>query len=324
MKSITVTDIKITSFKSKIKDPAFGHLLPKNIFPEHMEFNILNVSNAVSNGIRRTITCELLVNSMICNYEDIETNDMFIIREQIIKRIRTIPVDQKTPLDTMFSLVSSNETAEVRDIKSGEIKIIKSKSSGTHKLPFNETFTLFTLQPGKFIKISNITMNPAFGYNSDDGMHVVAFNAASTALDQEPINAYVVNSTGIPSRISNPREWKISFNTNGTMPPKQIIFAACDNLISRITSVRELLTNIENNGDEFTLTVVGESDTIGNLFERTICDLYPNIKAVSYSCSNVDRSLTVRIRTDDDIKNIFDTTIKEIIAIYTKIKKYFE
>jgi DNA-directed RNA polymerase subunit L len=327
---IIVSDITITDLSPKVKKPHLEKYMPKTLFPKHIEFQIAGVTNAESNAIRRTVACELLVSGMHVEYEDISTNDMFILPEMLINRLRLIPIDQSTPLDAVFGLTVTNTTDQLRDVKAGEMRIVSGgKGSSTHpqlkKLPFNETYTLFTLNAGKSIEIKNIGIHQDYGFNEEHGGHVVAVNAASVAIDQKAINTYEPNDgDGIPSRISNPRVWRLRFTTNGTMEPKKIVASACDNIISRVQAVQNLLYSIQNNGDEYILTIDGETDTIGNLFMKTICEIYPDIRAITYSTSSVGRVLTVRIRCDEDINTIYSTTIKHIVKVFTEIKKYFE
>lgn len=327
---ITVSELNLIDMSPRIKNPALEKYLPKTLFPKRLEFQIAGVSNAVSNGIRRTIACELLVTGLHAEYEHIKTNDMFIIPEMIVKRFRMVPLAQNCPLDAVFELDVTNKTASIMDVKLGELRIV-SAGKGTRerpalkKLPFNETTTLLTLEPGKSIKIEKIGVHQDYGFNSGYGAHVVVCNASSIAVDQKPINMYENNGGGgIPSRISNPRVWKIMFNTNGTMDPKDIVSAACDNIITRIRAIQALLYSIENNDDEYLLTINGESDTIGNLFMRTITDLYPDIRAVVYSVSSVGRVCTIRIRCDEDINTIYNTVIKYLVKTFTEIKGFFE
>ena len=326
---ISVSDIKVTDLSPKLKNPAFEKFVPKNLKPKRMSFQISGVNNAESNAIRRTIGCELLVSALHTEYENISTNDMFIIPEMLVKRMRMIPVDQSVPLDAIFEIDVINKTTNIVEIKSSEIRIV-SPGKGTKerpsikKLPFNETFTLFTLEPGRYMKITNIGIHQDFGFREDYGTHVVAFNTASVAVDQIPINMYEPELGGIPSRISNPKVWRITFNTNGTMDPKEIVAAACTNIIERIQSISELLYWIENNNDEYILTINGESDTIGNLLMRTICDTYPDIRAVTYSTTSFGRVLTMRIRCDEDINTIYSSVIKHITRVFTEIRSSFE
>jgi len=317
---VSVSNISIKDVRPKLKNQAFAKYLPTRLFPEFVEFQLSGVNNAISNAIRRTVSCELLVSSMYVKYEDISTSDMFNLAEIIMKRFKMIPIDQKTPLTSTFELDVTNSTADVIDVKSGSIRI---KNSPLNKLPFNETFTLFTLNPGKSIKIKHISIHQSYGFSEREGMCVMAYNAASIPLDQIPINLYEPELGGIPSSISNPKVYKITFRTNGTLPGKEIVRLTCDSIISRIHSVKELLSTIDSNGDEYSLSIVGESDTIGNLFMKTIVTLYPDIRAVVYHVPSNERICNIRVRCDEDINVIFTNAIKHMIDVFTTIKGYF-
>lgn len=324
--SAKVENLKIVDLSPQIKDPALQKYLPTRLFPQHISFELSPVSNAVSNAIRRTVACELLVARMNTGFENLTTTDMFIIPEMVLRRFEMIPIDQKCPRDAKFELIASNNSAIVRDVKASEIRIVfPGKDHKLKDLPFNGTFTICTLLPGKSIKVTDIGIRTAFGFVSGAGMYAVAVNAASIALDQKPINLYEPNGDGgIPSRISNPRKWKISFNANGDMPPKAIVVAACNNIIERVQSVQDLLFSITNNEDEYILVIPGESHTIGNLFMRTISDLFPDLHAVVYTPSNIGRTCTIRIRCDEDINTIYNTTIKHLVRLFGDIKHHFE
>lgn len=319
-----VSDIKITDLTPVIKNPALAKLVPKTLLSKHISFTISGVNNAISNALRRTIACELLVNGLHAEYEHVKTNDMFVIPEMILGRLKMVPIDQTCPLDAVFELDVTNKTAGELDVKMGDMRIVNPGhgKKPLRELPFNHTTTIVTLKPGKSMKISNIGLHQDYCYHLGYGAYVVACNVASVAVDQQPINLY--EGGGIPSSISNPQVWKISFNTNGTLPPREIITVACDNIIARVTAIKELLFSIENNNDEYILTINGESDTIGNLFMRTINDIYPDIRAVVYSTSSVGRVLTLRIRCDEDINTIYDTTIKHIVKVFNTIRKFFD
>ena len=190
MKAVTVKDIKIIDLTPKLKNKALEKLLPTRLFPMRLEFNVAGVSNAVSNAIRRTVMCELLVRGLHAEHTDMKTNDMFIISEMIIKRLRMIPIDQTTPIDAVFSLDVANDTADIIDVKSGLIKISSANRSPIKIIPFNETFTLFTLNPGKFFKLDNIRIEQEYGFQPEYGSLVMTCNATSLAVDQKPINLY--------------------------------------------------------------------------------------------------------------------------------------
>lgn len=335
MASPTVTDIKVTDLSVSLKGPLveskshsdaekqiidkLSKLIPTTLVPKRIEFTINGVNNAVSNAIRRTVMCELLTYSLKVEYDSFATNDRFIIPEMLVRRFELIPIDQDVPKDIVFGLDAVNDGVLHRDVKSSEIKIISPGKTGIKKLPFNETFTLFALQPGKFLKVNKITIEPDFGYNFAG--HVLASTPVSIAKDQIPYNSYT--NTGIPSRLSNPKVWHVGFITNGAMEPKKVVKYACENIIARLLAVQELFYSIKNNEDEYILVVDGESDTIGNLFMRTIIELYPDIRAVTWSSASVGRSITIRIKCDEDITTVLSTSVKHIIRQFNEIKKFF-
>jgi DNA-directed RNA polymerase subunit L len=155
-------------------------------------------------------------------------------------------------------------------------------------------------------------------------MQVMGVHAVSLAVDQIPINPYEPEAGGVPSAIANAQVWNVAFDTNGILPPKKIVAAACDNIIGRVNNLRELLYNINSSGDEYILIVDGESDTIGNLIMRTTCELYPDINAVTYSTAHIGRALTIRMRCDEDINIIYNTVIAYLDKTFKTIKSYFE
>ena len=330
-----IEDVKIIDKSPKLIDESLKIHLPTRLFPERAEITIRGVSNAVSNGIRRTIACELPVLAMIFNYEALTTTDPFIIPEMIIERFKQIPILQTCPRDATFKLTATNNTTYVRNVYSSEIQIATAGSAriGTYgssiplkKPPFNETFILLTLKPSKSIEINNIRVNQSYGSIPGGGAHVLAVHASSVALDQEPVNMYKkINGgvVGISSSISNPRKWRISFDTIGSMPAYDIVLFACENIIARVKSVKELLHTISMSNNTYILVILGETDTIGNLFVKTITELFPNIALAVWFPSILNKKCTIRIRCEEDINIIYNNTINHLVKIFEDIKKEF-
>lgn len=348
MSKINVTDIKIVDLTPRVKKPEHVKLIPKNYSAKYFEVVIHGVNAATSNAIRRTISCEMLVKALNLDYYEIDTDNVFLIPEMIVSRFKMLPINQNVGLNSTFSIDVQNDTLDVVDVKSSELKVNTGNLTDITTVLSN-TFTLFTLPPKTYFRARNITVQQNYGFRESYGALVLACNVASVAMDQKPINSYEKSgifglilgeetgkeddqdkgksvegeSSGLSSSVANPKVWKISFNTNGTMPPKKIMSAACDNLIERVNSVKDLLYSIKNNKDEYILTIEGESDTIGNLIARTISDLYPGIIFVTYFARNIDRTLVIKVRCDEDITIIFNSAIDHIIETLTKIKGFF-
>jgi DNA-directed RNA polymerase subunit L len=348
--SITVKDFKVKKLTPNV--PAqYKHLLPTVLVQESCSFIISGCSNAVANAIRRTAACELKVAYLSCQYEDIVTTDPFIIPEMIQKRLRMIPVLQSVKPDAVFSLDVVNATTTPMDVKTGSLV-----SKGPRA--FDETITILTLGAGHSLKINNVKIAHEYGYVPEYGMCCVAFNAVSTCKDVTPIDVYAdrnaenaaagvagsvagtvgtvgtagtvgtigtigtVDATyvkGVRSQIADPRVWEIKFNTNGTLPSKDIVVLSCQEIISRLKTVLSLLYTIINNESKYTLSINGESDTIGNLLVKTIDELYPDVEAATYSVPSIERSVTIRILYGDDINTLYKNVVNHLVGIFEKI-----
>ncbi len=313
---VIVSDISIIDKSPKVS-PEIAKLISFNLRPEEVHFEISGVSNAVANGIRRTICGELPLMRMYAEWDDFTTTDRDVVPELVLKRLKMVPINQSIPADSVFELTASNSGEIIRDVKLSEIRILR----GPKKLPFNDTATLMTLQPGASVKIKNIRMMTSYGFVNGDGMFTLGIHTTSEAMDQIPINTFEDNG-GIRSSESNPRKWNIGFRTNGEMPAKALVALACSNLIARMTSVRMLLHTITQDADMYILVIPGESDTIGNLLMKTSADLYPDV-TITYSTLTIGRECTVRIIYDDDINQVLNDVITHVIDVYTTIREFF-
>lgn len=332
--SIKIENITIDDLRPKPRDPKYNKLLPRYYFPVKFTGDFSPISAATANCLRRTICGEMLVKALAAEYDDIKTSDVFVLPEIVLSRLAMIPLDQSCPIDTIFELNAENATATTRDVSTNEFKIVKhGKGPQMKHIPFNDTTTFLTLQPGKSIQISNIRVNQSYSYVKEHGAYCVGINTSSTVAPHDkvniPIDTFDPASQGISSSVADPRDWRISFTTNGTMTPYDIIAAACDNIIHRLTSLIELLPTISNIGTddkgqtEYMLVVPGESDSIGNIIMQTISDLYPDIDAVTYSTAQLERSCTIRIRCADNIEDILRNTVARLTELFKNIKKKF-
>lgn len=327
---IKVTDKKFTSLAIKLDEKDLDKLIPKRLTRYHYEFVLHGVNKAVANGIRRTAMSEILVSSLIFRYEDFATDNPFALNDMILSRFRLIPIDQTTPPDAVFEINVVNDTPSLMEVRASSIRIVNpGTSKGKYKtlrdLPFNDNFVLFTLEPKRYLRISKITVSRGYGYSFAG--HNVAHHGVSIPLDQKPLNLYLPENhpdRGISSSCSNPRVFKVGFDSNGNMPPEDIVIAACDSLIDRMQNVKDLLPSIVTSGDTYMLVINDESDTIGNLIVHTICDLYPKIRFCTYTPDSILRMITIKIRCDEDINSLITSVVKYVIKQITDIKGFFE
>lgn len=311
-----ISNIKVEDISPKIKDPEINKLLPKTLRPQSFQCEIANVDFAMANALRRVIVSEMPARALKCEHANIKTNNDFILNDMLANRIRLIPIDQKTPLGEKFSLDIINNTEHLLEVKSGDMK------GARGKLPFNETFTLTTLEPTKFLRIDKITVVEGYGYMPGEAGHILAFNVACVALDQTPINLLDPKAPrGISCSMANPKRHSLTFNTNGTMPPKKILSMACDILQQRLRNVIDLIPTIFPSEDTYNLVIAGETDTIGNLLMKTIHELYADITAVTYTIDHMSHRMILKIRSDEEVSVIITEAVKYNIKIIDVLKK---
>lgn len=318
-----ISDIVISSYGCTIKDPEVRKLLPTTCVPEHVEFVLSNVSTAIANGLRRTIVSELPVKAL--NFHDtnfVTTNPFCEIVDLVKQRIRQIPIMQNTPQDLKFKLDVSNTSDSLFDVTADMIKTSSGASSDKY---FNGTTLICTLEPKTGLTINDIFIDIGVE-NSDNGAgYSVAFNGVRKPLDEEPFyelytpydgKLYTNKGTGVHSSVSNSRKHAMSFNTNGTEPPKQIIKRALQHLSKMLTSCRDdSLDTLVGTNDTYTLSMPNTTDTIGNIIARHTCDLHPDIKLITYRVDPTSHYCDIRLRTDADAKKLLHGVLTNAIGI---------
>lgn len=297
-----------------VVDDKYKAFLPKTCISQYCEFVLNDVSNAISRGLARTLSCEMLVPALSCEVSDIKTTDGTIIPELIVQRIRSIPIKYDVDVTSKFTLRANNNTAAVKEVFTAAI------TGERQQAPFNGNMILLELQPGKNISINNIEVYRSYGYKKGDGMHTFAVNVASVAVDVEPKDPYDKNSTGESTMTANPRVWKISFNTNGQCPPDKLIALACDNLIDRLKNTATRVSNISTNGNKHIWTIPGETMTIGNLLTRTVSDLHPEMPFIVPNVPQEVRMLTMKMICDSRVDSIMLEAIDYCVQIFMRIK----
>lgn len=304
-----VRNIKIE--KIQVNDSVlkkYGQDLKRSFIPERVTFDIENVNVSVANALRRTVVSEVQSKAMYFDDSSYSCSDALVPGIEMIRnRFSLIPLDQSVSLDAKFSIdVTNNEKKDI-DVRTTHIK------TGLGKQPFNN-FIICRLRPGCRLKITDIVIKPGYGYMH--AMYSQAFNATCLPLDQNPDK--------VSASMCNPRAFRIAFNTNGNIPATSLMIAVCDSIIQRAQTVSELATSsLAVESDSYSLTVHGETDTIGKLFERIIYDSNPHIGFIAANVASIDRIVTFHIRSDDDVKQMFISAANNTKYIMDEIKKAF-
>ena len=148
---LSVENIKIKKIDINLPEE-FKHIKLPDLNRETISFEIKNSNTAVANSIRRVVNGELEVNCFYLEEDNIDTNEEYIIKSELVKRIRHIPILQETN-ETKFTLNINNTTTE---------KIVVYSSNIVPKICSSD-FRLCQLRPGKYINIT-ITTKKGYGY----------------------------------------------------------------------------------------------------------------------------------------------------------------
>ena len=306
-----ITNFSIIDITPRIKDPEIQKLMPTTLKKYSVAFELVGVNVAIANGIRRVLVSELPAKAMTFDYSEFSTTDRYVLNDFVQKRIRNIPIMQSVTAATEFKLHVKNSTANNMVVKAADIRHV----DGRTPTIFNTTFDLAVLQPNTEITINRIYIAEDLGYN--DACHTLAFNVACVPLDVNMYNQYNTKPDQIHSGISDPRHHRITFNTNGTMDPKKIVSEACLNIIARLSSISA--AQIESVADQHTLTIAGESSTIGNLLMKSIIELFPDIPACTFMVDQFSRKLQVKIRNAGAVDQYIAEAVKENIKVLTAL-----
>lgn len=194
---------------------------------------------------------------------------------------------------------------------------IESTSKG--KLPFNETFDLAMLNQGRYLSIDKIYVQRGYGYTH--GGFTVASGVACVPLDQQP---YDVNTMeGVQAGVSDPRVHRLSFTLNGTIAHGELMRSACDEIIRRLDYTSKAVTSVYHSDDTYHLVLPNETHTIGNILVKGLCEQYPDVPAATYSSDPLAKTITVSLRTTDDIETMIVDVCKNNMKTIGVIRAHF-
>jgi hypothetical protein len=308
----TVTDIKSEVLMPKV--PAkYAIDLPKKPAVKH-GFTINNVNASVASAIRRACSCEIPVIRMNFDIANMETDDKFLNPDIVKFRVQAIPLMQNCPVKTTFLLDVKNDSTMSRVIRTGSII----PSHGTDF--FEDNIELVKLNRGCFLRIP-IRIDTGHPNVNDEEMAVVAFQAASYALDVEPFNQYTLK--GVSSTMADPRQWRVQFVTNGTISLRELMKKTCDNIIERMRAIQANAENfILTPGDEPEYQLeLNETATIGELWMGAL-ELFPDIPIVAFKEERINEIIILRCRCDN-INDVVSAIVRTVVAQITAINSYF-
>lgn len=310
--SAKVEGIVLKDITPKVPDYA-KPFIKLNLNPKYFEFIIRGegVNVAIANGIQRALKSEIPLKRLELARENLETNDPTILEDFVIQRLSVIPIKQSVKEDTKITLEFMNNSSQEAEITTSYLK------TGLTSPIFDDSITITTLKSMRFIRFKEINIVKGYGYHHAG--HNATYGSSCVPIDQEPFDQ--TTNKGIPSSVSDPRAHKISFYTNGTMEPKEIVKLACIEIARRLNDIYANST-FHKSEDIHRLVIPNENDTTGNIIVKTICDTNPKISACTYSVDLVNKVLTVDIR-DDDPSGVLKVAIEKAIKELKKIESAF-
>jgi DNA-directed RNA polymerase subunit L len=308
-----------------------------------VSFELDKTCTSIANGIRRCLVDEMEVKSLDFNeYEDLKTDDKYILCDIIKKQICLLPIDQDTQItdyDKMeISLEKENTTDKIIAVTSDDITFkVNGKSIDKHNI-IGTNVILINLRPSKFIRINKIRI--VSGITKEDaGKFSNISRTEYKTLDIQPMTKTDFESTGISSMKTNPEHFYISYTTHRNIKkPLTLMVKCCDTLIGRLSNILAEMKNISNNAISYfsklltleseadlkILEITGEYWTIVNLISQYCFILTKgNIKFVAPALIHSEKEIGLVKIIHKDFSTLIQSAIKEIISDFEIIKKSF-
>lgn len=162
--NISVEDIKYDLSKFSKHEARIKSLLPTKK-REIISFVVRNSDTPTVNGLRRTLIEEMPVKILTTSVEDIETDEEFLIRDELIDRIHSIPIDQRIKDDATFYIDSLNTDTAKRIGFIYSVDVLPNSGSAKDlNNVMDERFRIAELHPGKHLRVNNIRILMGYGY----------------------------------------------------------------------------------------------------------------------------------------------------------------
>ena len=286
--------VKLQNFKESpitpvCRDPTASQFLKAlKLTPQRASFELVGCHTALANGLRRMILGSVPVKHMTLSQgATIQTNDPFLIRELLEERLEAIPLDQTVPETATYSL-------QVASTSGAPIYVVSANLQGGPAV-FDGCIPLVLLQPGKTLSITGIKI--ATSKARHNGRAVAAFAAVCEPLDVEMWHPET--KQGQRSSMAAPRHHRVSFETNGTQPPRKIVAAACAQFLEAVDTLADSVDKLmfDPKSNMALLTVPGLDDTVGNACVAQIAAAKSAI--ATYTVNNENKTLTLSIRAPD-------------------------
>lgn len=309
---------------------------------QDVKVSFSNSYTAFANGIRRALTDEINVQYLDVDDKDIVTNEERILTNDLISRLKLIPIYQDSDIDILsynISLHVENKTNSLMNFYASDLVIKEKKGNATvplNKIIPNAQIVLGTLFPARFITIRNIKFCEGNKLTKKaDGCNLLSsVSMIPGKLSPEEKKKMIPDKRNLTTKNT---DFVITFRTVGNVSADYAFKLVCTDLIKRLNSLGsefKQMTKADYKSERITITKVdtrmsylieNENITISNMIAEKIYELMPTIPFVSSSLVNYNEQKT-RITIDhpqpyeliaDAIKEI----VNELNTFLAQIKK---
>ncbi len=197
---------------------------------------------AFANAIRRFAIEELKTNCLTVTEVDINTNGDSFKKDQFIKNIQSLHLNQYIPKDTIFTLSIENKTDEIMPVLASDL-INKSALNCIH----NANMTVLELlKPGQFLKLKNVHIISGYGYEDYNKFNIVN-RTKYQILSHKPYDDQLDHGAGNLRSIEyNPTEFLIEFETLENVKSIDIIKQIKSEMLSRLNIIKQQISELKD------------------------------------------------------------------------------
>ena len=287
-----VKNIQINDYSIKFNNSKYKNILEKHthLFPSltklGLQFQLIKSNEAFANAIRTVFNDELLVKYLDVSIFNINTDDKYILPDNIIERIASIPLIQNTNNNKKYKLQMTNNTNDIIKIYSKDLKSVDNSKNND----FNPNILICTLKPNKYLSINNININQDFGFNN----HIFSLGSFKYEIINTDFKSLSLNT--------NCKDFQLELIPNANINLNDLVNQIYDNLYLRLKKIQNDINTyqLENHSSDISKILTdlfiiksGNSHGSNQLYEIHIINEYNNIfegKKVTCTITRCDNS----------------------------------
>jgi len=317
------------------KDIELCHKYGMNVeFPKIIKntciINLKNSYTSFANAIRRGLIEEIPIKSLDVKSDDISSTDNYMLKDQVMKNLGMILLNQSIDDKLTFSLHMVNKTSEVIQVPASMLVCSKSK---VHIMDNAKFYNITQLHPGKELTINNIYISKDIGL-TDISKYSCITNIQYEILDHKPFDIMQPESEKNKRSIEyDAKEFRIQFETYNNISTQEVLKLLKTTFINRLKNIKKHLLDIKdktyidnefleikNNNDLFIYTFKQEYITLLSMIANKVYQIDSKITFIS-DASPVDyiqNSCLIKIKHPEHnkiLRDSIDLCIKDVEMI---------